>query len=165
MTLRHVVAWKLATEDPTERAAQAQKIADDLNALAGVVPEIERGNFDADRATRVRRQRIHGKRVLRKNDLIARQEEGLRDEFQDVVGAVAKNNLTLGNAVAPCQRGLQLVAADARMRMRRAQEIGMGLARPVDVVGIAALAGDETVIFLAANCGADSGGGHGFLLA
>ena len=41
MTLRHVVAWKLATEDPTERAAQAQKIADDLNALAGVVPEIE----------------------------------------------------------------------------------------------------------------------------
>ena len=30
------------------------------------------------------------------------------------------------------------------MRVRRAQEIGVGLARPVDVVDVAALAGDET---------------------
>ena len=57
--------------------------------------------------------------------------------------------------------GFRVDRLDLRMRMRRAQEIGMGLARPVDVVGIAALAGDETVIFLAADCGADSGGGHG----
>ena len=49
--------------------------------------------------------------------------------------------------------------------MRRAQEIGVGLARPVDVVGVAALAGDEAVVFLAADGSADSGGGHGFLLA
>ncbi|WP_460775900.1 Dabb family protein [Microbacterium sp. GXF7504] len=40
MTLRHVVAWKLATEDETERREQAQRIADSLNALRGVVPAL-----------------------------------------------------------------------------------------------------------------------------
>jgi len=40
MTLRHIVAWKLAAQDADERAMQAQKIADDLNALRGVVPSI-----------------------------------------------------------------------------------------------------------------------------
>jgi len=40
MTLRHVVAWKLKTEDEAERRAQAQRIADSLNALRGVVPAL-----------------------------------------------------------------------------------------------------------------------------
>jgi len=40
MTLRHIVAWKLASDDADERAAQARKIADDLGALRGVVPSI-----------------------------------------------------------------------------------------------------------------------------
>lgn len=40
MTLRHVVAWKLASSDAEERAVQARKIADDLNALRGVVPSL-----------------------------------------------------------------------------------------------------------------------------
>ncbi|MGB4778483.1 Dabb family protein [Microbacterium sp.] len=38
--IRHVVAWKLKTQDAGERTAQAQKIADDLSALRGVVPSI-----------------------------------------------------------------------------------------------------------------------------
>ncbi len=38
--IRHVVAWKLASEDAAERAAQARKISADLLALRGVVPEI-----------------------------------------------------------------------------------------------------------------------------
>lgn len=38
--IRHVVAWRLATEDPVERAAQARKVADDLLALRGVVPSL-----------------------------------------------------------------------------------------------------------------------------
>lgn len=37
MTIRHVVTWKLATEDATERDAQAQEIARRLNALDGVI--------------------------------------------------------------------------------------------------------------------------------
>ncbi|GAA1637109.1 Dabb family protein [Microbacterium flavum] len=38
--IRHLVAWRLATEDPAEKAAQAQKISADLTALKGVVPSI-----------------------------------------------------------------------------------------------------------------------------
>ena len=38
--IRHIVAWKLTTTDPAERAEQAQKIATDLRALRGVVPSI-----------------------------------------------------------------------------------------------------------------------------
>jgi len=40
MTLRHVVAWKLATDDETLRREQAARIAADLLALRGVVPEL-----------------------------------------------------------------------------------------------------------------------------
>lgn len=40
MTLRHVVTWKMATEDPAERAEHAAGIASRLQALVGVVPAI-----------------------------------------------------------------------------------------------------------------------------
>lgn len=40
MTVRHVVAWKLASEDVSERAAQAAEVARRLNALDGVVPQV-----------------------------------------------------------------------------------------------------------------------------
>ncbi|MBS1673240.1 MAG: Dabb family protein [Actinobacteria bacterium] len=40
MTLRHVVTWKMATEDPAERAEHAAGVASRLQALVGVVPSI-----------------------------------------------------------------------------------------------------------------------------
>jgi hypothetical protein len=40
VTIRHVVAWQLATEDPALRAEHARRISDDLMALQGVVPSI-----------------------------------------------------------------------------------------------------------------------------
>jgi len=40
MTLRHIVAWKLATDDGAARAEQTARMARDLLALRGVVPEI-----------------------------------------------------------------------------------------------------------------------------
>ena len=40
MTIRHVVAWKLAAEDAGERAADAAEVARRLNALDGVVPQL-----------------------------------------------------------------------------------------------------------------------------
>jgi hypothetical protein len=40
MTLRHVVAWKLSTDDAAVRREQAQRITDDLLALRGVIPEL-----------------------------------------------------------------------------------------------------------------------------
>ncbi len=38
--LRHVVTWKLASEDVVERAEQAAEVARRLNALDGVVPQL-----------------------------------------------------------------------------------------------------------------------------
>lgn len=38
--LRHVVTWKLKSEDPAERALQAAEVARRLNALDGVVPQL-----------------------------------------------------------------------------------------------------------------------------
>ena len=38
--IRHVVTWKLASEDAGERAAQAVEVARRLNALDGVVPQL-----------------------------------------------------------------------------------------------------------------------------
>ncbi len=49
---------------------------------------------------------------------------------------------------------------DRRMRVRRAHEIGVGLARTVDVVDVVALAGNEPVVFLALDGGANAGRAH-----
>lgn len=38
--LRHVVTWKLASEDAAERGEQAAEVARRLNALDGVVPQL-----------------------------------------------------------------------------------------------------------------------------
>jgi hypothetical protein len=40
MTLRHVVSWKMASEDPAERAEHAAGIVQRLEGLVGVVDEI-----------------------------------------------------------------------------------------------------------------------------
>ena len=40
MTLRHVVTWKMAATDPTERAQHAAGIVSRLEGLVGVVPSI-----------------------------------------------------------------------------------------------------------------------------
>ncbi|MFT4229569.1 MAG: Dabb family protein [Microbacterium sp.] len=41
MTLRHVVAWRLATDDESLRREQARRICDDLTALGAVIPAID----------------------------------------------------------------------------------------------------------------------------
>lgn len=38
--IRHVVMWKLKSEDAAERRAQAAEVARRLNALDGVVPQL-----------------------------------------------------------------------------------------------------------------------------
>lgn len=40
MTVRHIVTWKLATEDPTTKSAHAAAIVEGLRSLVGVVTEI-----------------------------------------------------------------------------------------------------------------------------
>lgn len=41
MTIRHVVTWRLTSEDAAERASQAAEVARRLNALDGVVPQLQ----------------------------------------------------------------------------------------------------------------------------
>src|SRR5262249_56411877 len=59
-------------------------------------------------------------------------------------------------------RGRGIDRLQGCMRVWRAHEHRIGLAWPIDVVGVLALAGDEALIFLAPNRSADAGGGHGF---
>lgn len=40
MTIRHVVTWKLVSQDRAERSAQAAEVARLLNGLDGVVPQL-----------------------------------------------------------------------------------------------------------------------------
>jgi len=40
VTIRHVVMWKLATEDPAERAEQIERMSQKLRGLVGVVPSL-----------------------------------------------------------------------------------------------------------------------------
>lgn len=40
MTIRHVVSWKLATEDAAERQAQAAEVVRRLTALQAHIPQI-----------------------------------------------------------------------------------------------------------------------------
>ena len=51
-----------------------------------------------------------------------------------------------------------------RVCVGRADEIGTNLSRPCVVVGVVTLAGDETMVFLAAHRRADPGRSHGGLL-
>ncbi|UPL11206.1 Dabb family protein [Microbacterium sufflavum] len=48
MTIRHVVAWKLAADDAQTRADQAAEVARRLNALDGVVPQLLRVSAGAN---------------------------------------------------------------------------------------------------------------------
>ncbi|WP_285114417.1 Dabb family protein [Leifsonia sp. fls2-241-R2A-40a] len=40
MTIRHVVSWKLATADESERAEQAARIKSGLESLPAVIPQL-----------------------------------------------------------------------------------------------------------------------------
>jgi hypothetical protein len=53
----------------------------------------------------------------------------------------------------PCSAGID--RADRRVGVRRPQEIGIGLARPVHIVDVAALARDEALVLLAAHRSTD----------
>jgi hypothetical protein len=85
------------------------------------------------------------------------------DEIADLVGRklrAVKDRDHAGHA----GRLVDVDRFDRGVSVRRTDEIGIGLAGPVDVVGVVALAGDEAVILLAAYRGADPGCSHGIFL-
>ena len=73
---------------------------------------------------------------------------GQRGEERDVADAVTRE---IGGGVdrqhaGGCGGFAHVEAGHPGMGMRRAQHVEIGLARQVDIVGIAAMAGDETVV-------------------
>ena len=52
--------------------------------------------------------------------------------------------------------GIRVDPVDLRVGMRRAQEIGVGLAGPIDVVRVTASPGEKALVFLAQDRGADA---------
>ena len=80
-----------------------------------IVPMILRGHLDAERAARLRRERIHDERVLRIDCVIARCEERLRDQLEHVVAAVAEHDLFRPHAKSRRQRRLQRKAVAVRI--------------------------------------------------
>src|SRR5262245_10362775 len=85
------------------------------------------------------------------------------DEMADLVGSEigAGEHVDAG---APAHRA-RVDALDFGVRVRRADEERMALARAVEVVGVMATSGDEPDVFLAAHRGADPGRAHGVLPA
>ncbi len=105
----------------------------------------------ADRKRRMRRH-LHGRAVLRQHGPAA-----------DQVAKLAFGKFRAGrhaHHAGHAGRRLGVDAPDLGVRMRGANEIDMGLRRTGHVVGVLALAGDETEIFLAAHRSADSGCTH-----
>ena len=85
------------------------------------------------------------------------------DQIADLVGSKLGAGQDRDNAGRGGGR-LGVDRFDFRVRVRGTEKVGVGLPGPVDVVGIVALAGDETLIFLAAHRNADTGSAHGFAL-
>ena len=117
------------------------------------------GHVVADVAHLALRQRrvragLHGRAVLGMDHPAADQAADL------VLGDVVAGED--GEAARRRQRCGGVDLLEGCMRVRRAHEIGPGLAGAVDVVGVLALAGDEALIFLALDGRADAGCGHGF---
>ena len=83
------------------------------------------------------------------------------DEAADLVGGDVVAGEDRDDA-RRLQRGGRIDLVDRRMRVRRAQKIGVGLARTVDVVDVVALAGDEADVFLAFDGGANACRAHDF---
>ena len=115
------------------------------------------GDVVADIAHLALRERGMGARLHRR--AVLGMDHPAADEAADLVGrdVVAGEDRDHARRL---QRRRRVDLVDRRMRVRRAQEIGVGLAGTVDVVDVMALAGDEADVFLALDGGADAGRAH-----
>ena len=141
-----------------------QHLVVDHDRLGGVLGLRQRlGDDDGDMVADIahlalgqRRMRagLHRRAVLGMDHPAADQPADL------VVGEILAGE-DVDHARACLRAAAMSIELDVGMGVRRAQEIGVGLAGAVDVVGVVALAGDEAKIFLAAHRRADSGRSHG----
>ena len=102
----------------------------------------------------------HAHATLNKIDIAhARKMPGVHGIFTGGKIVAGENAMHAGHF--PGMRNIDFL--QRRMGMRRAQKIRVGLAVPIDVIGILALAGDVADVFLALDRRADACGGHGVL--
>ena len=96
-----------------------------------------------------RRMRGHEEHVARADDLFVgvRRHRRMRDGLHAVGGGVAAGQH--GDHARRGERGGGVDAHDSRVSVRRAHEAGVGLARQVDVVAVAAAARQQARVFLA----------------
>ena len=149
-----VAALSPISQSRGERAhRRRQRLIVDRYQLAGVARLGGRlGDDDGDgvagMADDVRGEHWIGHRLAR-----AAVAVGQRGEEGDIADAVARQ---VGGGVDRQHAGggcgfARVEAGHPGMGVRRAQHVEIGLARQVDVIGIAAMAGDETVILEASD--------------
>src|SRR5437762_1450822 len=81
------------------------------------------------------------------------------DQSADLVGGEIGAGQDRDDAVCGAG-GAGVDVLDLGVGVGTAQEIGIGLAGAIDVVGVVALAGDEAEVLFAPDRGADDRGGH-----
>ena len=98
------------------------------------------------------RRHLHGRAVLGMDHPAA-------DQIADLVGGKLGAG-EHGEHARPRRRRFGVDPLDARVSVRRAQKIRMGLARAADIVGVVAFSRDEALILFAPYRGADTGRAH-----
>ena len=83
--------------------------------------EIRSGNFTRRRAKKFRDQLVGYERMLGRDDLAARLQKGMPDEFDDFVRSVAEDQLVRRNAELLRKRLAHIIAAAVRIKMRTLQ--------------------------------------------
>ena len=142
---------------------RGQHLVIDLDLLARVLRLRQRlGDHHRDGVADVIRLLVGDRRMRRHlhRRAVLRRDRPAADQIADLVG----REIGAGQHRDDARHALRFRAVDLpdlRVRVRRADEIDVGLARTIDVVGVLALAGDEPVVFLAADCRADPGRAHG----
>ena len=137
------------------------------NDLLGGIPGLRQGirHHHRDRVPHMAglAGRERGMRRHLHRGAILGMDEPAADEVADLVGRELSSGEHRQNA-RHRGGGLGVDLLDAGVGMRRAHEIGMRLARLLDIGGVVTFAGDETLVFLAAHRRADPGRAHGGLL-
>ncbi len=143
-----------------------QQFVIDLDLLGAVARRGHRlGDHHRDRVADMV-DRIGGERRMRRHlhrRAVLGMDHPAADQIADLVGGELRPGEHVDHAGHGLGRG-GVDALDPGPGMRRAHEHGAGLARPVDVVGVLALSGNETDVFLAAHRRANSGRAHGGFL-
>ena len=136
-------ARRIRRERALDARYRRQRLVDHLDARSGVLGEVAVGRHDAgdgiaDEAHLVDRQRA----ALDRQQALDRRRQPQR--------RCPLRNLTSGDDRMHAAETARVIAVDrdnARMGVRRAQEVGMQRARDRDVVEEAAAAGEEAAVF------------------